>query len=350
MTDLTTTYMGLKLPSPLVASPSPVCKTLDGLKRLEEAGAGAVVLPSLFEEQINHESHSLDHYLSHGAESYAEALSYFPEPRAYRLSPDQYLEHLRRAAGALSIPVIGSLNGVSSGGWVQRSLQTDWIKYARLMEEAGAAAVELNLYFVPTDPDLLSETVEDMYADLLIDVKHTVSIPVAMKLNPFFSALPNLARRLSRAGADGLVLFNRFYQPDLDIENLEVVPHLMLSTSEELQLPLRWIAILYGRIPSDLALTTGVHTAADALKGIMAGASVTMMASALLKHGISHLAQVRADMIKWMAEHEYDSVTQMRGSLSQKSVPFPAAFERAQYVRIIGTLEPSAWGGMPPRA
>jgi len=342
MPDFSTTYLGLSLSSPLVPSPSPLTKSLDNLKRMEDAGAGAVVLGSLFEEQIIHESQSLDFYLSHGAESYAEALSYFPAQRAFRLGPEQYLEHIRKATEALDIPVIASLNGVSSGGWVQRPSQSDWIKYARLMEDAGADALELNLYFVPTDPDLLGETVEDMYADLLIDVKHTITIPVAMKINPYFSALPNMCRRLVRAGADGLVLFNRFYQPDLDIENLEVVPHLQLSTSDELRLPLRWIAILFGRINADLALTTGVHTAEDALKGLMAGASVVQMTSALLLHGIGHLTTVRAEMARWMEAHEYESVAQMRGSLSQKAVPFPAAFERAQYVKIVGTLEPTA--------
>ncbi|MDW8326700.1 MAG: dihydroorotate dehydrogenase-like protein [Anaerolineales bacterium] len=342
MPDFSTTYLGLSLSSPLVPSPSPLTNKLDNLKRLEDAGAGAVVLSSLFEEQINHESQSLDFYLSHGAESYAEALSYFPAQRSFRLGPEQYLELIRKATQALDIPVIASLNGVSSGGWVQRAPQADWIKYARLMEQAGADALELNLYFIPTDADLLGETVEDMYADLLIDVKHTITIPLAMKISPYFSALPNMCRRLVRAGADGLVLFNRFYQPDLDIENLEVVPHLHLSTSDELRLPLRWIAILYGRINADLALTTGVHTAQDAIKGLMAGATVVQMASALLIHGIDHLATVRADMARWMEEHEYESVEQMRGCLSQKSVPFPAAFERAQYVKIVGTLEPTA--------
>jgi dihydroorotate dehydrogenase (fumarate) len=340
MTDLTTTYLGLNLKSPLVASPSPLCKSLNNLRHMEDAGLGAVVLHSLFEEQINHESHSLDYYLSRGAESHAEALNYFPEPSAYRLSPHQYLEHIRKATEMVDIPIIASLNGVSSGGWVQRTAHTDWIKYAALMEEAGADALELNLYFVPADGDILGETVEDMYADLLIDVRNTVSIPIAMKLTPFFSSLPNVARRLAFAGAKGLVLFNRFYQPDLDIENLEVVPHLHLSTSDELRLPLRWIAILYGRLNADLALSTGVHTAQDALKGLMAGANVTMMTSALLQYGINHARTVLDEMRTWLEEHEYESVVQLQGSLSQQAVPFPAAFERAQYVRTIGTLEP----------
>jgi dihydroorotate dehydrogenase (fumarate) len=341
MPDLSTTYLGLRLSSPLVPSASPLSKSLDNLKRMEDAGAGAVVLHSLFEEQINAESNALDHFLSYGAESYAEALTYFPEPQAYRLTPAQYLEHIRQAKETVSLPIIASLNGVSTGGWVRRTAEANWIKYARLMQEAGADALELNLYFVPADSDLTSDAVEDMYADLLIDVRHTVDVPIAMKLTPFFSALPNMAQRLARAGANGLVLFNRFYQPDLDIEQLEVVPHLVLSHSDELRLPLRWIAIFYGRVSADLALTTGVHTAEDAIKGLMAGASVTMMCSALLQNGIDHLRLVREGMLRWMEAHEYESVAQMRGSLSQKSAPFPEAFERAQYVKIVGTLEPN---------
>ncbi len=332
MPDLSTTYLGLHLRNPLVPSASPLSKSLDNLKRMEEAGAGAVVLHSLFEEQINFESHSLDHYLTRGTESYAEAISYFPKPQAFRLAPDQYLEHVRRAKAAVSIPVIGSLNGVSTGGWV---------RYARRIEEAGADALELNMYFLAADPDMRGDLVEEMYADLLVDIKHSITIPVAVKLSPFFSSLPNMARRLVRAGADGLVLFNRFYQPDLDIEALEVAPHLVLSNSDELRLPLRWIAILYGRVHADLALTTGVHTAADVLKGLMAGANVTMLASELLKNGIWRLDEILSDLHGWMVEHEYESVNQLRGSMSQMRVDEPAAFERAQYVKTVGTLEPA---------
>jgi dihydroorotate dehydrogenase (fumarate) len=340
MTDLTTTYLGLSINSPLVPSPSPLCRSVDNLKRMEDAGAGAVVLHSLFEEQVNAESHALDHFLTHGADSFAEALNYFPEPQSYRLSPAQYLEHIRKARAALHIPVIASLNGVSTGGWVRRAGEADWVKYARLMEQAGADALELNLYFIPTDPEVYSETVEDMYADLLIDVKQTVDIPVAMKLGPYFSSMPNMVRRLEKAGADGLVLFNRFYQPDLDIEHLEVVSHALLSDSDDLRLPLRWIAILFGRTDVDMALSTGVHTTDDVIKGLMAGAQVTMMTSELLQHGIGRLRQITDELGQWMEAHEYESVDQMRGSLSQKSVPFPAAFERAQYVKIVGTWEP----------
>jgi dihydroorotate dehydrogenase (fumarate) len=341
MPDLTTTYLGLKLRSPLVPSSSPLCQSLDHLKRMEAAGAGAVVLHSLFEEQINFESRVLDHYLTYGTESYPEALSYFPEPHEFRLTPDQYLEHIRQAKEAVSIPVIGSLNGISSGGWIRFSAQANWIAYARLMEEAGADALEVNMYFVPADPDLSGDAVEDMYADLLVDVRNMVQIPLAVKISPFFTSLPHMARRLVRAGADGLVLFNRFYQPDLDLETLEVTPHLVLSDSNDLRLPLRWIAILYGRVQADLALTSGVHTAEDALKGLMAGASVTMLASELLRHGIDRLRVIGDDLRRWMEEHDYESVAQMRGSMSQKSVAYPAAFERAQYVRQVGTLEPA---------
>ncbi len=334
MPDLSTTYLGLKLNCPLVPSASPLSKSLDNLRRMEDAGAGAVVLYSLFEEQINAESHELDHFLTRGTESNAEALSYFPEPVAYRLLPDQYLEHLRRAKGALGIPVIASLNGVSSGGW---------IKYARRMQEAGADALELNMYFLSTDLELRGDRVEEMYADLLVDIRREVTIPIAVKLSPFFSSLPNFAQRLVRAGANGLVLFNRFYQPDLDLESLEVVPRPNLSspfTPNALRLPLRWIAVLYGRVSADMALTGGVHSAEDALKGLMAGAAVTMMASELLVQGIERLAVIRAAMLRWMEEHEYTSVAQMRGSMSQRSVASPAAFERAHYIRAISTFEP----------
>jgi dihydroorotate dehydrogenase (fumarate) len=341
MPDFSTTYLGLKLCSPLVPSASPLSRSLDNLKRMEEAGAGAVVLYSLFEEQINAESHTLDDFLTHGAESYAEALSYFPEASAYRLTPERYLEHIRKAKDAVRIPIIASLNGVSTGtGFAVYKRQQDWIKYARLMEEAGADALELNLYFVPTDPDLRGDTVEHMYADLLLDVRHSVTIPVAMKLSPFFSSLPNMAQRLALCGADGLVLFNRFYQPDIELDTLDVVPHLNLTTPEEhqaLRVPLRWIALLYGRVDTDLALSSGVHTSEDALKGVLAGAKVVMLASALLMHGISRLSEIRTRMLQWMDAHEYESITQMCGSVSQKSVAFPAAFERASYLKAVGT-------------
>jgi dihydroorotate dehydrogenase (fumarate) len=333
MPDLSTTYLGLNLSSPLVPSASPLSRSLDNIKRMEDAGAAAVVFYSLFEEQINHESQELDFYLSRGTQSFAEALTYFPEPREFTLTPDQYLEHVRQAKAAVSVPIIASLNGVSSGGW---------IKYARKIEEAGADALELNMYFVPTDADTRSDVLEDMYVDLLVDIQRTVKIPVAVKLSPFFTSLPHTAQRLVRAGAKGLVLFNRFYQPDFDLEALEVVVRPQLSTlhtPQALRLPLRWIAILYNRLPVDFALTSGVHTAEDAIKGVMAGASITMMASELLQNGIGRLAAIKADMHRWLEEHEYESVTQMRGSMSQKSVAFPAAFERAHYMRALTGYE-----------
>jgi dihydroorotate dehydrogenase (fumarate) len=319
-----------------VPSASPLAESLDTIKRMEDAGAAAVVLHSLFEEQINSERRELDQFLTHGAHSHAEALTYFPDQSDYRLAPAEYLEHIRKAKAAVSIPIIASLNGVSTGGWIRHARQVEWIKYARQMEEAGADALELNIYFVPTDPNLSGETVEDIYVDTLVDVLRLVTIPVAVKLSPFFTALSYLAQRLVEAGARGLVLFNQFFQPDIDIETLEVVPRLTLSDSNDLRLPLRWIAILYGRVAADLALTSGVHTAEDALKGVMAGASITMLASELLRHGVDRLSEIRADMIRWMEAHEYESLAHMRGSMSQKSVKFPAAYERAQYVKIVG--------------
>lgn len=329
--DLSTTYLGLKLKNPLVPSSSPLARSLGSLKKMEDAGAAAVVLHSLFEEQITLESRTLDRYLTHGTESYAEALSYFPEAPDYRTGPDEYMEHLRRVKESLAIPVIGSLNGVSSGGWV---------RYARAIEQAGADALELNTYYLSTDPELGGAELEENYVALLSDVKREASIPVAVKLSPFFSSLPNMARRLAQAGAKGLVLFNRFYQPDIDIEALEVVPHLVLSGSDELRLPLRWIAILFGRIETDFALTTGVHTAEDVIKGVMAGASVTMMASELLRSGIGRIGDILGEIETWMEEHEYESVEQMHGSMSQIRCAEPAAFERANYMRVLSSYVP----------
>ena len=330
MLDLTTTYMGLHLKNPLVASASPLSKKLDTVRRLEEAGAAAIVMYSLFEEQITYESDELNHYLERGTHSYAEALSYFPDLDSYNIGPESYLTHLYQLKQAVQIPVIGSLNGISSGGWVE---------YAQKIEQAGADALELNIYYLPTDPNLSSAEVEDEYVQLVRDVRAKVHIPLALKLSPFFTALPHIARRFATAGADGLVLFNRFYQPDFDLESLDVVPNLQLSTSRELRLPLRWIAILYGRIAADFALTSGVHTAQDVLKAIMAGASVTMMASALLEHGTGQLITLLADLQAWMNEHEYTSLTEMKGSMSQQAVAEPAAFERANYLKILNTFE-----------
>ncbi|MBI4737316.1 MAG: dihydroorotate dehydrogenase-like protein [candidate division NC10 bacterium] len=328
MTDLSTTYLGLGLKNPLVVSASPLSEDVGNIRRMEDAGAAAVVLHSLFEEQIDVESQQLDRYLSQGTESFAESLSYFPDLTRYNLGPDGYLEHIRRVKAAVDIPIIGSLNGVSTGGW---------ITYARKIQEAGADALELNLYFIPTDPKMTGAQVEQMYVDLARDVKASVGIPVAVKLNHFFSAMANMAQGLDQAGADALVLFNRFYQPDFDLESLEVVPSLTLSSSYELLLRLHWVAILHGHVRADLAITGGVHTAQDVLKSMMAGARVAMMTSALLKNGIEHLTMVRADLLAWMEEHEYTSIRQMQGSMSYRSVANPSAFERANYMKVLSS-------------
>jgi dihydroorotate dehydrogenase (fumarate) len=328
--DLTTTYLGLPLKNPLVASASPLSKKLDLLQRLEDAGAAAVVLYSLFEEQITHESRELDFYLSRGAEHHAEALSYFPDLERYNVGPESYLEHLYRVKQAVSIPVIGSLNGVSPGGWVE---------YAHYIEQAGADALELNMYYLPTDVNLDSAELEAMQIALVREVRARVTIPVAVKLSPFFTALPNMARRLAVAGANSLVLFNRFYQPDFDLEQLAVTPSLTFSTSHDLRLPLRWIAMLYGRVPLDFALTGGVHTAVDVLKAMMAGANVAMLASELLANGIYRIRDILADLTAWMVEHEYESVALMRGSMSQQHVAEPAAFERANYMKALNSFD-----------
>jgi dihydroorotate dehydrogenase (fumarate) len=328
--DLTTTYLGLHLKNPLVASASPLMKRLDYVRRLEDAGASAVVMYSLFEEQITHESAELDHHLSRGTHSYAEALSYFPDLETYNVGPERYLEHLHRVKSAVNIPVIGSLNGISPGGWVQ---------YARKIEQAGADALELNIYYLPTDPDLSGAELEETYVNLVKEARAAVTLPLALKLSPFFTSFPHIARRFVEAGANGLVLFNRFYQPDLDLDALEVVPNLELSTSGEIRLPLRWIALLSGRLETDFALTGGIHTARDVLKAVMVGANVAMMTSALLANGINHLARILANMHVWMEEHEYSSITQMRGSMSQRSVAEPAAFERANYLKALNSFD-----------
>lgn len=330
--DLATNYLGLNLKNPIVPSSSPLSRHISTLRRIEDAGAGAVVLYSLFEEEINAESKTLNEYLTQGTEIYAESINFFPEAPAYRhVGPHAYLEHIQQAKTALDIPVIASLNGVSTGGWIE---------YARNIEEAGADALELNIYFIPTQTDLSGQEVEQIYLDVLRDVKAHVSIPVAMKLSPYFTSLANMAQRLATAGADGLVLFNRFYQPDLDLETLDVVPNLVLSSSTELRLPLRWIAILNGRVNADLALTTGVHTATDVLKGLAAGASVTMMASELLQNGIGRIGEILAETAFWLVENEYESLDELRGSLSQVNVAAPAAFERANYIEVVSSYGP----------
>lgn len=326
MIDLSTTYLGLELATPLVVSSCPLTEDLDAIRRAEDAGAGAVVLPSLFEEQLALESHDLDHQLSRHAYSVAEALTYFPEPASFALGPDAYLEHVRRAKAAVDVPVVASLNGVSSGGWVD---------HARAIEQAGADALELNVYYLPTDPLFTGAEVERAYVDLVRDVRLHVGIPLAVKLSPFFSALANTAHTIDLAGVDGLVLFNRFYQPDFDLEALDVVPNLVLSTPAELRLRLRWVAILFGHVRADLAVTGGVHGADDVLKAVMAGAAAAMMASALLRHGVGHLRTVLHDLRVWMEAHEYASIRQMRGSMSQRHVAEPAAFERANYLKVL---------------
>jgi dihydroorotate dehydrogenase (fumarate) len=338
MIDLSTSYLGLKLKNPLVHSASPLSEHVDTMRRVEDAGASAIVMHSLFEEQITHESRQLDHYLSYGAESHAEARSYFPEAHTYRVGPDGYLEKIRLAKAALSIPVIGSLNGVSRGGWVE---------YARSIQQAGADALELNIYMIPTDPEMSGPEVEQMYVDTVAAVRGEVTIPLAVKVAPYFSAMANMARRLQSAGADGLVLFNRFYQPDIDLEELEVVPHLVLSTSWEMRLPLRWVAILYGRVDVDFAITSGVHSHEDVLKGVMAGASVTMMTSAVLQSGIGHVRTVLDGLARWMEAREYRSIGQMRGSMSQKHVAEPAAFERANYMKMLHSWQSDPTGLLP---
>jgi len=333
MVDLTTTYLGLKLKNPLVASPSPLSEKVENVKRMEEAGVAAVVMYSLFEEQIIHESLELDYFLTRGTESFAEALTYFPNIGKFTLSPEKYVETLKKTKLAVNIPVLGSLNGVSSGGWIE---------YGRKIQDAGADALELNLYYLPVDVDLTSSQLEDNYLKLVSDVRAGISIPLAVKLAPYFTALPNFAKRLVDAGADGLVLFNRFYQPDLDLENLEVVPHLVLSNSDELRLPLRWIAILYGKVKADLALTSGVHTPEDAIKAIMAGANVAMSTSAILKRGSNAIQHILTGMEEWLVAHEYESVKQMRGSMSQGAVAEPAAFERANYMKVLNSFNPDS--------
>ena len=333
--DLTTRYLGLTLKNPLVPSASPLSRSLDGIRRLEDAGAAAVVMYSLFEEEITLESIQLDHYLNYLTESFAEALTWYPEERHYRIGPEEYLSNLRRAKEATAIPIIGSLNGVSTGGW---------IAYAKEIEQAGADALELNPYRIPVDPHEDSAAVEGRVLDIVRAVRETVSIPVAVKLSPFFSSIAHLALRLAEAGANGLVLFNRFYQPDLDLQELEVVPHLVLSRSEDMRLPLRWVAILHGRVPVDLAITSGVHTYEDVLKGLMAGARVTMMASELLERGTRRLSEIAQAMEAWMEERGYESVAQMQGSMSQEKVGDPGDFTRANYMQVLASWRPDPAG------
>jgi dihydroorotate dehydrogenase (fumarate) len=329
MTDLSTTYLGLALKNPLLASASPLSKKVETARQLEEAGVAGIVMFSLFEEQVIHDSLELDHNLSRSADSSAEAASYLPDTGLYSMGPGRYLDQLTALKKVLQIPVIGSLNGVSKGGWT---------KYARFIQDAGADALELNLYFVPTDLSLTAADIEAFQVDLVAEVKAHVSIPLAVKLSPYYTALPNFAQRLVSAGADGLVLFNRFYQPDLDLEELEVIHTLDLSTSADLRLPLRWISILHDKLDADLSLTSGVHSALDVLKTMMAGARAVMTASHLLHNGPQAAAAILADMQEWMEVHEYTSIAQMQGSMSQSAVREPAAFERANYMKVLGSF------------
>lgn len=327
--DFTTRYLGKTLRSPIIASASPLSQRLDDIRQLEDAGAGAVVLYSLFEEQITLEQMELHHHMTFGTESFAESLTYFPDPGEYKVGPDGYLNHIRRAKESVDIPIIASLNGRSIGGWT---------KFAAQMEQAGADAIELNIYSIPTDLDRSGAEVEADTLEIVRAVKASVAIPVSVKLSPYYSNMANMAKQLVEAGADGLVLFNRFYQPDIDLEALEVTPNVILSSPQALRLPLRWIAILYGRLQVDLAATSGVHQAEDVIKLLLSGASVTMMASALMRNGIDHLRSVEAGVRHWMTEQEYESVQQMQGSLSMLNSRDAAAFERAQYMRAINSI------------
>jgi len=328
--DLTTTYMGLQLRNPLLASASPLSKSVDSVRALEDAGISAVVMYSLFEEEIRHSQLELDHHLEHGTQSFAEALDFFPEQQEYCVGPETYLDQIRQLKEAVDIPIIASLNGSTTGGWVE---------YARQMEEAGADALELNVYYIPTDPNEAGTEVEDRHLETLAAVKENLKIPIAVKLSPFFSSPANVACRLDKAGADGLVLFNRFYQPDIDLDSLEIYPNLLLSTPQAMRLPLRWLAILYGQVEADLAATSGIHTAEDVIKMLLVGAKVTMMASALLKNGPNHARAVLQQVSEWLVAKEYESVQQMQGSMSHRNCPDPAALERANYIRALATYK-----------
>jgi dihydroorotate dehydrogenase (fumarate) len=332
--DLRTTYLGMSLKNPLVVSAcQPLSDEIGKIRHIEDCGAAAVVLYSLFEEQLRLETHELHHHLTEGTESFAEALSYFPEAPEYRLGPEEYLEHIRKAKQAVRIPIIASLNGSTLGGW------TD---FARQIQQAGADALELNIYHIPTRLDMTGTEVENLYLDIVRAVKSAVQIPVAVKLSPFFSNFTHMAQKLDAAGANALVLFNRFYQPDINLEELEVQPSILLSTPQALRLPLRWVAILHGRIRADLAATSGVHTSRDVLKLLMAGANCTQIASALLARGIEHLKTIEQGLRDWMEEHWYESVEQLHGSMSQLNCPDPSAYERAQYMRALMRYRPTA--------
>ena len=329
MIDLSAQYLGLKLKNPLIASASPLSERVETVKQMEQAGIGAVVMYSLFEEQIIHESLELDHYLNYGTESFAEALTYLPDTGRYSLGPEKYVDHVKRLKDAVTIPVIGSLNGVSSGGWVQ---------YAKRIEEAGADALELNIYYLPFDPSLTSAGLEENYIQLVKDVRREIKIPLAVKVSPFLTGVANVLKQFAEAGADGLVLFNRFYQPDIDLEKMEITPSLVLSTSSELRMPLRWVALLYGQIKADFAITSGVHTSEDVIKSMMAGASAAMMASGLLKNGIKRIPEILSGMQLWMETNEYESIAQMKGSMSAQAVRQPGSLRRSNYIKVLNSF------------
>jgi len=324
--DLSTNYMGMTLKSPLVASASPLSESIDNVKKLEDAGIGAIVLHSLFEEQIRIEQEEYNHFSTEGTDTFAEALSYFPEVEEYKLGPEPYLKHISEAKKAVDVPIIASLNGSTIGGWTT---------YAKDMEKAGADGIELNIYSIPTNMDITGSEIEKQYIDILKAVKGSVNIPVSLKLSPYFSNLSNMARQFDEAGADALVLFNRFYQPDIDLDEYEVTPNLLLSQSNTMRLPMRWIAILKDNIKADLGATGGIHTGTDVIKMLMVGANVAMLCSSLLKHGINHVRNIENHMKEWMVEKEYNSITELQGSMSQKKIADPGKFERAQYMKAI---------------
>ncbi len=330
--DLHTSYMGLQLKHPIVASASPLSEDVDNIKRMEDAGASAVVMFSLFEEQLRHESAAMEHFMSYGTNSFAEALSYFPAVEDYHAGPERYLDILRRASESADIPIIGSLNGITNEGWID---------YAKNMEQAGARGIELNIYYIPADINISGREVEQRYIDIARHVKQAVSIPVAFKLSAYFSSVAYMAKQLDEAGVDALVLFNRFWQPDFDIEQREIVHSLDLSRSGQIRLRLLWIALLYGRIQASLGATTGVYSHVEIIKYLMAGADVVMTTSALLKNGIAYLTTLEEQLTRWMEEHEYTSVAQMKGCMSQQHVADPTAFERANYIKILENYQSS---------
>jgi dihydroorotate dehydrogenase (fumarate) len=328
--NLKTKYLGLELRSPLVVSASPISEDIDNIKKMEDSGAAAVVLHSIFEEQFVIDQKNLFYHTENLTNVGAEATSYFPEADEYRLGPDEYLNHIKKAKESVEIPIIASLNGSSVGGWID---------FAKKLESAGADAIELNQYYIPTDFDMTAEVIENNYIEVIKAVKSAVKVPVSVKLSPYFTNVANMAKKIDATGANGLVLFNRFYQPDIDIEHLEVKPHIHLSNSNSTRLPMRWIAILHGKVKADLAATSGIHTGEDVLKMLLAGANVTMLCSSILKYGINHISHIESEIVKWLTEKEYESVQQMIGSMSQMKSAEPSSFERAQYMKALSSYK-----------